>query len=698
MLMARYVLLRQFALIQPKGKMKKHAQIGRKNSKKLLGGLTALLLVAIGVAPTSATSAVDVAGLGGNFSESFVSIVSFGGNGTVITYVTGSRHYFQPGDRISISIPDRPNSSGENLRVHSVLSSTTFQVLGTAQDADQGTGYATKVGRRIAFSTLRGDGTTITVTAENHGLQVGDTAFEINSGYHFYEYGTKTITAVTANSFSFAGTETQGRDNGTVRLNVIGSRLDEDHPIYFRNVFVTGGRSIHASVTLTDANGIVDRAATAGNVSALQYPQADSSENEYLNKEILFASATNRFAEFTVKFFEGVPSSVNAVNAAAVTLANVTATVYDVDARQFVEFTNVRSEEPLDPMTILFRVPVSSGVVRFQSSSSSTSGADSFTRGRATVTLSDTSTFVYTVGISDPGSAGSASFILDLSSGQRVVTFDSNNGVGSMTAQVAGSATALTSNAFTRTGFTFAGWNTAADGSGTSYSDSASFPFTANTTLYAQWATPQAAAPTAAPSPYSGPIPMNLSTIPAETPTEATLTGERLNLITGAAVNGKPVTLKPISATTKGLVFPALPAGTYDVIFTYQGGGTITQQAGLRVTPSSAVAAPQPGQFSAQRLFANYRGDRGPVIARDRAAISAFINQYKGITTVRCVGSTSGVPAKRTDPAPAAARARNACDIVKRLVPNATISLETSTGKGIGQRFRSVTIFISGSN
>src|SRR6185437_8802619 len=48
-------------------------------------------------------------------------------------------------------------------------------------------------------------------------------------------------------------------------------------------------------------------------------------------------------------------------------------------------------------------------------------------------------------------------------------------------------ATALTTNAFTRTGYTFAGWNTAANGSGTAYADAASYPFTADATMYAQW-------------------------------------------------------------------------------------------------------------------------------------------------------------------------------------------------------------------
>ena len=67
------------------------------------------------------------------------------------------------------------------------------------------------------------------------------------------------------------------------------------------------------------------------------------------------------------------------------------------------------------------------------------------------------------------------------------VTFDNNTGSGSMTAQTGSSATALTSNTFTKTGYTFAGWNTLANNTGTAYADGASYPFTASTTLYAQW-------------------------------------------------------------------------------------------------------------------------------------------------------------------------------------------------------------------
>jgi hypothetical protein len=67
------------------------------------------------------------------------------------------------------------------------------------------------------------------------------------------------------------------------------------------------------------------------------------------------------------------------------------------------------------------------------------------------------------------------------------VTFAGNGGSGSMSAQVANVATNLTANTFTRAGYSFAGWNTAANGSGTAYADGASYPFTADATLSAQW-------------------------------------------------------------------------------------------------------------------------------------------------------------------------------------------------------------------
>ena len=69
------------------------------------------------------------------------------------------------------------------------------------------------------------------------------------------------------------------------------------------------------------------------------------------------------------------------------------------------------------------------------------------------------------------------------------VTFDPNNGVGSIASQSATGATLLTSNAnaIKRSGYAFNGWNTSANGSGTAYPDGASYPFAASATLYATW-------------------------------------------------------------------------------------------------------------------------------------------------------------------------------------------------------------------
>ncbi len=82
----------------------------------------------------------------------------------------------------------------------------------------------------------------------------------------------------------------------------------------------------------------------------------------------------------------------------------------------------------------------------------------------------------------------------------QTVVFDANGGTGTMANQVANFATILTSNAFTQTGYNFAGWNTASNGGGTAYANGASFPFTAGATLYAQW-TLIPVAPPAPPAP-----------------------------------------------------------------------------------------------------------------------------------------------------------------------------------------------------
>ena len=78
------------------------------------------------------------------------------------------------------------------------------------------------------------------------------------------------------------------------------------------------------------------------------------------------------------------------------------------------------------------------------------------------------------------------------------VNFNANGGEGTMAPQsfTKNEAQALTPNAFTREGYTFTGWNTKADGSGTSYDNGASVTLTdSGLTLFAQWKAKETSAP-----------------------------------------------------------------------------------------------------------------------------------------------------------------------------------------------------------
>ncbi len=85
--------------------------------------------------------------------------------------------------------------------------------------------------------------------------------------------------------------------------------------------------------------------------------------------------------------------------------------------------------------------------------------------------------------------AGSTTLYAQWSVSSYVVSFNANNGTGTMANESGtyNSSAALTPNAFTRAGYTFTGWNTNPNGGGTPYADGATYTFTASTTLYAQW-------------------------------------------------------------------------------------------------------------------------------------------------------------------------------------------------------------------
>jgi uncharacterized repeat protein (TIGR02543 family) len=128
-----------------------------------------------------------------------------------------------------------------------------------------------------------------------------------------------------------------------------------------------------------------------------------------------------------------------------------------------------------------------------------------------------------------------------------------------MASQSGLSSAALTLNTFTRSGFSFSGWNTDQNGNGTPYIDGATYSFASNVTLYAQWTqdptTTIAATTTVAPTTT---LPSATTTLPVATTTVApttTLPAPATTTVNTVATNVVPrattTTVAPLSAQGK---------------------------------------------------------------------------------------------------------------------------------------------------
>lgn len=105
----------------------------------------------------------------------------------------------------------------------------------------------------------------------------------------------------------------------------------------------------------------------------------------------------------------------------------------------------------------------------------------------------------YAIGAAFDGIVGTRNFAIDTISlvivtdeEQRTLSYNANGGSGAPSAQTVwgdsySSETTVSSTTPTRTGYSFTGWNTSSDGSGTPYSAGDSITIYDNTTLYAQW-------------------------------------------------------------------------------------------------------------------------------------------------------------------------------------------------------------------
>lgn len=126
------------------------------------------------------------------------------------------------------------------------------------------------------------------------------------------------------------------------------------------------------------------------------------------------------------------------------------------------------------------------------------------------------------------------------------VSFSANGGSGSVSSQTVNSGTSITlpsASGLTYTGHTFVNWNTASNGSGTSYSVGSSYTVTSNVTLYAIW---QVAGPTAVFTAVDASLSATLKSLPGNSNAKAlvvnvTTAGTATLDVLGSLTNGNPV-------------------------------------------------------------------------------------------------------------------------------------------------------------
>ena len=125
------------------------------------------------------------------------------------------------------------------------------------------------------------------------------------------------------------------------------------------------------------------------------------------------------------------------------------------------------------------------------------------------------------------------------------VSFNANGGSGSVSSQTVNSGTSITlpsGSGLTYTGYTFVNWNTASNGSGTSYSAGSSYTVTSNATLYAIW---QVAGPTAVFTAVDASLSATLKSLPGNSNAKAlvvnvTTAGTAKLDVLGSMTNGNP--------------------------------------------------------------------------------------------------------------------------------------------------------------
>jgi hypothetical protein len=171
-----------------------------------------------------------------------------------------------------------------------------------------------------------------------------------------------------------------------------------------------------------------------------------------------------------------------------------------------------------------------------------------------------------------------------------------------------------------------------------------------------------------------------------------TVRGKNLNFVSKVIFNNQALDYTIKSDGTMTFSLPIVGEGMYALSLSgISTGNDFNKQ--FTVTRS---ATPVTNPRSVTLNYTNFIGDRSVLTAAARAGITRALAGFTSIDKVVCTGSTSGTRATAADRSLATARAKSACDLIKRLRPEVVVELKATPARGVGPRFRSVSLQISG--
>lgn len=273
------------------------------------------------------------------------------------------------------------------------------------------------------------------------------------------------------------------------------------------------------------------------------------------------------------------------------------------------------------------------------------------------------------------------------------VTYDANQGSGTKPNDIASTTSFVVgSGALERSGFSFVGWNTASDGSGTDYSVGQSVTLAGNLTLYAKW-TALGETETQPPV-YNGPLIEKITpnVVPEGGGQLIVVDGRRLGVGENVTIGGIQVKLESWSETRFSFIMPKLPAQSWDMIYTYDGGARLTYINAIRVTKlaaenpetsapnaGDAVTAPEETSAKPWRVMEPARNfaPGSPVINSSvRADVELMLRKHARFAThIECVGFTMGPSVLSVDAKLSLDRAKAVCALIKKLRPRLEVVL-----------------------